>query len=712
MYKKIIGILVCILFFGVSVTPSISSNIIELNNMKNVNNFENEKLESVYCPRVIPVSNEDISIKSNKHFMRPALDNIAIMDDQLDQYQYEYDDEDTGWAIFYDDNSSYAWVAQSFKPTLPKLTRVRLWLFEYGNMTCDIIVSIRSDINGSDLVSISKSPNEIPDWPNGDWVEFDFPDININVDWEYFIVCKTYCGEQHISGYAWVFGYYTSYTKGDTWFNNYVSNQWYTDWGSDCIFETYGYVWENQDPVADFDWSPSSPEPSETITFDASDSYDPDGTIELYEWDWDNDGTYDESHTTPTATHTWDDEGDYPVTLKVTDNNSGTDNVTKTIQVTENGYEEPIEGTIDTEGFEDDNMPPANWSHLAHSNNTWDVGEGDFYAHSGNYGAFCHSGNMGEPQDEWLISPALDLSSMNNIVLSFWWKSDYTKMVEQDNFDVFVKISVDNGSSWDTIWTSGDIGEFTSWEWYNTSIGVPISLDDYEDESEILLAWQFYGEDTADFILDEILIVGIMKVPVLNLVNIKGGIGQITGELENSGEVTPNRINWNMEVVIPDVGPIKKLFRGLLFSPKQKEWKTTDTRFSLNMLGLGQATVNIGYKYISADIMSVKEVDVRGRLLVFLGIIQEPTRTWVKIDPQDVVYEESQSPPYIKAVNFYFDIETWHNVRVCDSDSSDILFQGSCSFDGVSGTLKESFITKATVTSGNAYWEVELVDGE
>jgi PKD repeat protein len=89
----------------------------------------------------------------------------------------------------------------------------------------------------------------------------------------------------------------------------------------------------NQPPVADFSWTPQNPNPGQTITFDASASHDPDGTIVLYEWDWNNDGVYEESHTTPTATHSWSNAGNYPVTLRVTDDDSATDTETKTVNV-------------------------------------------------------------------------------------------------------------------------------------------------------------------------------------------------------------------------------------------------------------------------------------------------------------------------------------------------------------------------------------------
>ncbi|HDO19657.1 MAG TPA: PKD domain-containing protein, partial [Thermoplasmatales archaeon] len=89
----------------------------------------------------------------------------------------------------------------------------------------------------------------------------------------------------------------------------------------------------NQPPVADFSWEPEVPKPSEEVTFDASNSYDPDGTIVSYEWDWDNDGVYDEIHDNPIATHSWSSQGDYIVTLRVTDNDGATDTTTKSIHV-------------------------------------------------------------------------------------------------------------------------------------------------------------------------------------------------------------------------------------------------------------------------------------------------------------------------------------------------------------------------------------------
>lgn len=96
------------------------------------------------------------------------------------------------------------------------------------------------------------------------------------------------------------------------------------------LMEPWG---DNLFPIAKFTWTPTHPDPEETILFNASQSIDYDGNITLYEWDWDNDGIFDENHINPTATHIFDEAGYYPVTLRVTDNDNLTNSKTKTIKV-------------------------------------------------------------------------------------------------------------------------------------------------------------------------------------------------------------------------------------------------------------------------------------------------------------------------------------------------------------------------------------------
>jgi parallel beta-helix repeat protein len=95
-------------------------------------------------------------------------------------------------------------------------------------------------------------------------------------------------------------------------------------------------------PVPKFTWTPSYPDSEEPIFFDASQSNDYDGNIILYEWDWNNDEVFDESHTSPTASHTFEEVGYYPITLRVTDNDNLIDSKTKTVRVGNQPPEIPL----------------------------------------------------------------------------------------------------------------------------------------------------------------------------------------------------------------------------------------------------------------------------------------------------------------------------------------------------------------------------------
>lgn len=86
-------------------------------------------------------------------------------------------------------------------------------------------------------------------------------------------------------------------------------------------------------PKPEFTWTPIHPDPGEIILFNASNSYDPDGYITMYRWDWDNDGIIDENHISSTSTHTFEEVGYYPVALWVVDNDNRTDRKLKTVRV-------------------------------------------------------------------------------------------------------------------------------------------------------------------------------------------------------------------------------------------------------------------------------------------------------------------------------------------------------------------------------------------
>lgn len=77
----------------------------------------------------------------------------------------------------------------------------------------------------------------------------------------------------------------------------------------------------NFDPTASFTYAPRDPSPGETVTFDAGESSDPDGSIVTYRWDFDGDGSFEA--TGEQVTHSFQ-EGTYDVVLEVVDDEGST----------------------------------------------------------------------------------------------------------------------------------------------------------------------------------------------------------------------------------------------------------------------------------------------------------------------------------------------------------------------------------------------------
>jgi len=87
-------------------------------------------------------------------------------------------------------------------------------------------------------------------------------------------------------------------------------------------------------PIANFTANSENAPVGTQIEFDPSSSYDPDGTIALYEWDFDNDGVLDAStFFAETTSYTYMLPGIYTVTLQVKDNDGliGTKSATHTV---------------------------------------------------------------------------------------------------------------------------------------------------------------------------------------------------------------------------------------------------------------------------------------------------------------------------------------------------------------------------------------------
>jgi hypothetical protein len=108
-------------------------------------------------------------------------------------------------------------------------------------------------------------------------------------------------------------------------------------------------------PIAAFTLSPPAGATSTEFSADASGSSDAEDTFDalVFDWDWQSDGTYDDSGAT--ARHIYGAAGDYAVTLRVTDTDGNTAFATRTVAVVD-----PVDLLLVNIGIdEDDNGATA-----------------------------------------------------------------------------------------------------------------------------------------------------------------------------------------------------------------------------------------------------------------------------------------------------------------------------------------------------------------
>jgi len=92
-------------------------------------------------------------------------------------------------------------------------------------------------------------------------------------------------------------------------------------------------VVDNLSPIAAFNASPSAPRVGQAVTFSASDSSDPDGQITRYAWAF-GDGGFGNGQL---VTHSYLAEGDYQITLTVTDNDGKQSSRSQSLTVNRGG---------------------------------------------------------------------------------------------------------------------------------------------------------------------------------------------------------------------------------------------------------------------------------------------------------------------------------------------------------------------------------------
>ena len=158
------------------------------------------------------------------------------------------------------------------------------------------------------------------------------------------------------------------------------------------------------------------------------------------------------------------------------------------------------------EGFEGGVVPPTGWTAIINNAGfTWKIN--NLTPYSGLYNADVEYDPAVVPQDEFLISPSIDLSSViGSLVIRFYWNTSYYWFVSpNNNGDVFLKISSDGGTTWTSLWSEDSVGVFTNWTWYEQVLDISA----YVGQSNVKIAFNYIGVDAAQFSLDEISLYSI-----------------------------------------------------------------------------------------------------------------------------------------------------------------------------------------------------------
>ena len=223
---------------------------------------------------------------------------------------------------------------------------------------------------------------------------------------------------------------------------------------------------------------------------------------------------------TDPAVTTYSDTGlsngdyDYYVTANYTDPAAESDpSNTESVNIS-------VQYVVDTfpwaESFEGSIFVPEHWSLESVSSNTWEttesltIGETTYYPADGSKMAYVQWHGT-DTQNEWLITPVLDLSSLASPEIYFYFMGSYHWSVTETNCMLKLMQRADGGS-WNEIWRASDHAyfnsDYTNYTWLETVL--PINAD---AKGILQFAFVYEGTDGANFAIDGIIVSGELEGP-------------------------------------------------------------------------------------------------------------------------------------------------------------------------------------------------------
>lgn len=252
---------------------------------------------------------------------------------------------------------------------------------------------------------------------------------------------------------------------------------------------TVDVVFANEKVNAYFTATPESGSAPLEVTFDASESSDPDGEIVEYEWDLDGDGSYDDGSEV-SVEYTYTQYGTYEAKLRVTDNNGETSTMTLDIVVDE-GLQP--NGTIEVD-LEDDGEAYVGKSYF------FDVSD----ASSPNGDIEKYEWNFGDGS-----SPTKNKTAKHTFEASGTYTVTLTLTDEEgEEGEMTMEITVVNAESapepvinTDQSWSDDDQSEITGTLPFTVIFSSEGTTD--PDNNIISTEWDFDGDGTIDEVGEE-----------------------------------------------------------------------------------------------------------------------------------------------------------------------------------------------------------------
>jgi len=209
-------------------------------------------------------------------------------------------------------------------------SRVNHTYWEDGSYTVSLVVMDTNSLADGDTITVDVT-NQAP-------VVEPIADIQTDIGVTHDLLVLAHDDDGYISSYLWDFDDGSTATTRDpshTWYSDgpHSVSVNVTDNDGDFTLMTFYVNITNIVPVANFTLQETAIESdSLNVRVDASSTVEPGSDISLYEWDWDSDGTYDNTTGPVSRTH-YVRPGFYNITLRVTDGESSVNKTTKMIEI-------------------------------------------------------------------------------------------------------------------------------------------------------------------------------------------------------------------------------------------------------------------------------------------------------------------------------------------------------------------------------------------